>query len=110
MVAAVTALETWASQLRDKAVVFHIDNETVCYILNKLYTPVDSLMHLVRRWCMLMEFYDVLICPVYINTLKNVDADDLSRLRASSFLDRDPKALPTMTWPTVTDFISGTDN
>ena len=39
--AAVKALVTWARDLAGLIVIFHIDNSSVCYILNKLYTPIN---------------------------------------------------------------------
>jgi hypothetical protein len=99
MLAAVTALKTWSRQLAAKMVVFHIDNDVTCHILNKHYTPVADLMSLVREWCNLAELNDIEIAPVYINTALNVDADDLSRLRISDFLARNPRASKSMTWP-----------
>ena len=99
--AALVALGTWASSLKGKPVVFHIDNTTVCHILNKLYTPVKELMHFTREWCLLIERYNISAAIVYINTNDNVDADDLSRLKTQEFLARNPKANKFMTWPTL---------
>jgi hypothetical protein len=101
MVAAVMALCTWSHQLSTRMVVFHIDNDAVCNILNKHYTPVPELMTFVREWCYWAELHDVEIAPVYIHTSRNVDADDLSRLRVTEFLGRNPSACRTMTWPSL---------
>ena len=97
--AAVTALATWADDLREKSVIFHIDNMVVCHILNSLYSPVQDLMHFVRHWCLLIEKFKIQVAVVYIDTKENIDADDLSRLRSKEFLDRNPNASPFMTWP-----------
>ena len=105
---AVTALATWAQELRGKSVIFHIDNTVVCCILNSLYSPVQDLMFFTRAWCLLLEKYNISMAVVYINTTDNVDADDLSRLRFSEFLDRNPSANPHMTWPSM-DFMSDTN-
>ena len=99
--AALTALATWASSLRGRAVVFHIDNMVVCHILNKLYTPVRELMHFTREWCLLVEHFNISMAVVYIDTHTNIDADDLSRLSNESFLNRNPNANRFMTWPTL---------
>ena len=102
--AALVALATWAKSLAGKPVIFHIDNTTVCCILNKLYTPVKELMRFTREWCLLIEKYNITVAVVYIDTKSNVDADDLSRLHTQEFLDRNPTANRHMTWPTLAHF------
>ena len=67
--AAVVALVTWAKSLAGKPVVFHIDNTTVCFILNKLYSPVKELMHFAREWCLLIEQYNISVAVVYKKTV-----------------------------------------
>ena len=99
--AALVALATWASSLKGRAVIFHIDNMVVCNILNKLYTPVKDLMYFTRQWCLLIEKYNIAVTVVYIDTNSNVDADDLSRLNTQSFLERNPGADRHMTWPNL---------
>lgn len=99
MHAAVLALHTWAPALSGSSVIFHIDNTTTCYILNSGYTQVDALMFFVRHWYMILECYSITVAPVYISTHENTNADDLSRLRVDSFLDRNPSADRVMTWP-----------
>ena len=103
---AVAALATWASSLKGKAVVFHIDNMVVCNILNKLYSPVRELMYFTRQWCILIEKFNISPAIVYIDTAANIDADDLSRLREQDFLDRNPEANRHMTWPVLDDLSS----
>ena len=104
--AAVAALATWASSLKGKAVVFHIDNMVVCNILNKLYSPVRELMYFTRQWCILVEKFNISPAIVYIDTAANIDADDLSRLKTQDFLARNPRASRHMTWPVLDDLSS----
>ena len=99
--AAVVALATWCKSLAGKPVVFHIDNTTVCHILNKLYSPVKELMRFAREWCLIIEQFNISVAVVYIDTKSNLDADDLSRLNTQAFLDRNPDADRAMTWPTM---------
>ena len=102
---AVSALATWAPELRGKSVIFHIDNTVVCHILNSLYSPVQDLMFFTRAWCLLIERYNITAAVVYINTDVNIDADDLSRLKFTEFLARNPSVNSYMTWPNM-DFMS----
>ena len=104
--AALAALATWATSLRGKAVVFHIDNQVVCHILNKLYSPVKELMYFTRQWCLLIEKFNISPAVVYIDTAANIDADDLSRLKTQDFLNRNPDANRHMTWPLLDDLSS----
>ena len=104
LLAAVKALATWGPSLTGQNVVFHIDNTSICYILNKLYSPSPDLMELVRSWCLYLEIFRINVAPVYISTHANVDADDLSRGRIREMSDRNPQADTCMTWPAAIKF------
>jgi hypothetical protein len=97
--AAVKAMATWGPILTGKAVIFHIDNQAVCGILNKLYSPVAELMDLVRTWCLLVEKYSIQCAVVYIATQDNVLADALSWGNIAEFRSRCIDASGG-TWPT----------
>ena len=105
--AVLAALATWASDLRGKTVVFHVDNMVVCHILNSLYSPVKKLMQFARSWCLLIEEYNIMAAVVYIDTVSNLDADDLSRMRTQEFLDRNPHVNRHMTWPVLDAYSLG---
>ena len=95
---AVKALATWATSLANRKVIFHIDNQTTCFILNKLYTPVQELMELVRMWCLLVEEHSITTAVVYINTKLNVLADALSRGDMNTF-NSSHTGVPRRVWP-----------
>jgi hypothetical protein len=99
LLAATKALASWGPLLTARNVIFHIDNTSVCYALQKLYSPVPDIMELIRTWCSLLEQFKPNVVPVYIATECNIDADDLSRERIASFLQRNPQASSTATWP-----------
>lgn len=103
-IAALAALNTWGPRFRSRCIVFHIDNLTVCHILNSLYSPVSELMRYARIWALLVECYNVSVAPVYITSEANCDADDLSRNRLEEFRARNPDAAHSMTWPNL-DFL-----
>ena len=102
--AVLTALATWGPRLSGRNVKFHIDNQSVVAALTKLYSPVPTFMALIRDWASLIVRYSVNPLPIYIPTGDNVDADDLSRMRINSFLERQPQASATSTWPTLIKF------
>lgn len=100
---AVKALATWAKDLHHSNVIFHVDNLSACYILNKLYSPVPALLALVRTWCAILERFAINITVVYISTEDNKDADNLSRGALRQFRVDNPLVSPTMTWPAKVD-------
>ena len=80
------ALATWGPEWVGKLVQFHVDNAAAGFILNRLYTPVQDLMELVRSWCYLIESHGVTPSIVYISTHDNTRADLLSRGDLDGFL------------------------
>lgn len=97
--AALRSLATWAPRLRGKKVMYHIDNTTACYLLNRLYSPVVDLMEFVRQWCLLVETYEITMAVVYISTHKNTLADLLSRGELGAFAELHSATPSTRVWP-----------
>ena len=96
--AACKALVTWAPVYRSRHILFHIDNSSVCCILNKLYTPIPEMMELVRLWCTTVEQFQIKVCVVYISTHLNTVADALSR----GAIDKAKELMPASSrqvWP-----------
>ena len=102
---AVRAMATWAPSFAGKKVMFHIDNQATCGILNKLYTPVGELMELVRLWCLLVESHSVITAVVYINTNDNVLADAISRGDLNTFFATHSGS-PSRVWPTPISYFN----
>ena len=105
--AALKALATWAPDLANSKVIFHIDNQATCHILNKYYTPVPELMELVRAWCLLVEKHTISVAIVYINTKDNVLADALSRGDFSTFY-QNHGGTPSRVWPSPVSYFAET--
>ena len=97
--AVVKAVATWAPHNPGARVIFHVDNSTACHILNKLYTPVNELMELVRHWCLVVEKYKLSTAVVYISTHDNGMADAISRGELDRFRDLHGGE-PVRIWPT----------
>ena len=97
--AALKALATWAPQLRRRKIMFHVDNSTACFLLNRLYSPVQELMEFVRQWCLLVESYELIITVVYISTHQNTLADLLSRGELEAFSRLHDANPSTRIWP-----------
>lgn len=101
--AACKALVTWAPIYRSRHILFHIDNSSVCCILNKLYTPIPEMMELVRLWCSTVELYQIKVCVVYISTHLNTVADALSRGAIDKAKELMPES-PRQVWPLPIQF------
>ena len=95
---AVKALVTWAPALSGSKVIFHIDNMVTCNLLNKLYSPVPTLMELVRAWCLTLEAHSIEVAVVYIPTDENKLADAISRGDISLFKSLHSGS-PAQVWP-----------
>ena len=105
--AAVKALASWGEALSSRKVIFHIDNSSVCYILTKLYTPVQELLEMVRQWTLVLEANSILSRIVYISTGDNVAADRLSRGQLHEFL-ADGFSMSGRVWPAKVSYFGTT--
>ena len=95
---AVKALITWAPSIAGDKVIFHIDNMVTCHLLNKLYSPIPTLMELVRVWCLTIEAHSIEVSVAYISTEDNHLADSLSRGDIAHFKAR-ASGPPAQVWP-----------
>ena len=99
MYAAVRALATWGSSLRNSRVTLHIDNQAVCGCINRGASQSADLMALVRSYALLVSEYNLECRAFYIESQANDAADALSRLDLRRFRAARPDADSTMTWP-----------
>jgi hypothetical protein len=75
----VVALNIWGYYLRNKKIIFHVDNQAVMYIINKKLSRSPRFMSLVRKLVFACLEFNILLksehIPGYLNSL----ADSLSR-------------------------------
>lgn len=96
----VLALEIWGSQLRNRCIILHFDNEAVLYILNKQTSKDSHVMVLVRRLVIACMKHNILVRSAHIHGKDNVLPDLLSRLQIYKFratavsMDQLPTAVP----------------
>jgi hypothetical protein len=73
------ALNIWGYYLRNKKIIFHVDDQAVVYIINKISSRSPRVMSLVRKLVFACLEFNILLksehIPGYLNSL----ADSLSR-------------------------------
>jgi hypothetical protein len=100
----VVALNIWGYYLRNKKIIFHVDNQAVVYIINKKLSRSPRVMPLVRKLVFACLEFNILLksehIPGYLNSL----ADSLSRCDFQKFrrlcptADINPCAIPPHLW------------
>ena len=75
----VVAIQLWRDQLKNKKVLFHIDNQSVVTILNKKSSKSCRVMSLVRKLVSVSLMYNILIKGQHIIGKLNCIADAFSR-------------------------------
>lgn len=100
----VVAIYIWGEQLKNKKILFHIDNQSVIAILNKKSSRSVTIMILVRKLVLACLHYNILLKAEHISTRLNSIADSLSRCDFQKFrrlcpsADAVPCAIPTHLW------------
>ena len=90
----VLASAAWGNTWRNQHILCQCDNQVVVACLHSRTSKTKGLMHLLRCLVFIEAFYGFQIDPLYINTHDNHLADDLSRIKLSSFLLKVPHADP----------------
>ena len=88
----VIAVNIWGDLLRNKNILFHIDNKAVVCIINKKSSTSQKVMILVRKLvlaCLKFNFY---LKAEHIPGSQNCIADALSRFKFQKFMDLCPTA------------------
>lgn len=81
----VLALELWADQLANKRILFHFDNISVVYCINKqTYKNPDS-MRLIRRLVVQALTFHIYFEAEHVPGITNILADKLSRFQIEDF-------------------------
>ncbi|CAG2246210.1 unnamed protein product [Mytilus edulis] len=91
------AIILWGSELRNKKVLFHIDNEGAVHIINKKSSKSSDVMILVRRLVLETLHHNILIKADHVPGKVNTIADAISRCQWSRFRNLAPNASLTPT-------------
>ena len=74
----VVALCIWGEQLKNKKVIFNIDNQSVVHIINKKSSKSVRVMSLVRHLVLSTLQYNIMTKALHISGISNKIADALS--------------------------------
>jgi hypothetical protein len=96
----VIAVELWGHKMANHKITFFSDNEATVCVLNKQSSKDPYMMKLIRRLVLLSLRFNILFRACFIQGVRNVTADHLSRFEfqkafhASPGLDANPVAVP----------------
>ena len=88
----VVALCIWGEQLKNKKIIFNIDNQSVVHIINKKSSKSVRVMSLVRQLVLSTLQYNIMIKALHISGISNKIADSLSRCDWQRFRNLCPEA------------------
>ena len=88
----VVALNIWGTDLKNKKILFHIDNMSVVIIINKKSSKSPRIMTLVRKLVLACLDYNILLKVEHISGHLNCVADSLSRFNFQKFKTLCPTA------------------
>jgi hypothetical protein len=98
------AVYIWGSQLKNKMILFHCDNESVVQVINRQSSKSAKLMVLVRELTLKCLQFNLVLRAEHIPGVKNGVADSLSRFQMTRFrelapnADRQPVQVPSHLW------------
>ncbi len=96
----VLAVDLWASDLANKRILLHCDNQAVVFVINKQTSKEPDVMQLLRRLVCTQLTHNILLRAKHIPGAHNVIADALSRFQNSTArtlapeLDARPVSIP----------------
>lgn len=88
------ALSIWGEHLRNKRVLFHVDNQSCVVIINKFSSKSPRVMSLVRKIVFSCLKFNILIKGEHISGVLNTICDSLSRSDFQKFRRLCPTADP----------------
>ena len=74
------AMRCFAQKWVSKSIIFHIDNQTAVYVLNKGKTRDPFMQAVIRSIWLIAASHDIQVQSVHVSGSQNVKADILSRL------------------------------
>lgn len=98
------ALSIWVSPLTNKQIIFFCDNASVVDVWSKGSSKDPDLMRILRPFFIMCASHNINFLVRHIPGKSNVNADLLSRLQVTRFLELNPNAdaeasiLPSSTW------------
>ncbi|MCG7866997.1 MAG: hypothetical protein JAY74_11590 [Candidatus Thiodiazotropha taylori] len=91
------ALHIWGEALRNKKILFRVDNLAVVHIVNSKTSKSDRVMTILRTFTLQCLHLNIAVRAQHISSAANNIADSLSRFRFQRFRQLVPDADPTPT-------------
>ena len=97
----VLSIKIWGTQLANKCITFHTDNQALSEVINKKTTKDRELLVLLRALVLSCLQNNILFKAVHLAGVHNTKADALSRLQVTKFksLSKDMAPEPTAVPP-----------
>ena len=95
LVPVVLAAATWGGLWGGLLIMLHSDNVAVVSQVNSLHARDPAACNMLRCLAFFQAHFDFRLRAVHIAGARNTDADDLSRNRTTTFLNRHPHASPS---------------
>ena len=83
MVPVVIACQMWSQFLKNSVVMFHVDNQSIMYILQSQTSSDIKILFMLRRIVLLSMLHNFVYSAEYVSSKENVFADLLSRSQVS---------------------------
>ncbi len=100
----IVAIEIWGSHLKNKKILFHIDNNSVVSIINRKSSKSQRVMALVRKLVLSCLQLNIMVKAEFIDGYCNILADSLSRSKFQKFralcptAEATPHPVPSHLW------------
>ena len=97
----ILSIKIWGTQLVNKCITFHTDNQALSEVINKKTTKEGELLVLLRALVLSCLQNNILFKAVHLPGVHNTKADGLSRLQVTKFksLSKDMAPEPTAVPP-----------
>ena len=91
------SLHIWGEHLRNKKILFRVDNFAVVHIVNSMTSKSDRVMSILRAFTLQCLKLNIAVKAQHLSGCLNRVADSLSRLQFQKFRELVPDAEPTPT-------------
>ena len=91
------SLHIWGEHLRNKTILFRVDNFAVVQIVNSMTSKSDRVMSILRAFTLLCLKLNIAVKAQHLSGCLNRVVDSLSRLQFQKFRELVPDAEPTPT-------------
>ncbi|MCG8031789.1 MAG: hypothetical protein JAZ03_06400 [Candidatus Thiodiazotropha taylori] len=91
------SLQIWGNDLRNKKILFRVDNMAVVHIVNSMTSKSDRVMTILRAFTMQCLHLNIAVRAQHLSGSLNQVADSLSRFQLQKFRELAPDADPSPT-------------